>query len=199
MIGGFANATPFTPVSLKATLRSNTLTAPFYGAARDTYIWWRRTWWRPMDAWLRHRSRASGFKTFRWEGLTIRERWNDPYAIHAFRGDLRMFATMRKAVRRFCPPEPVIFDVGANIGLFSLACSRIDAAHIYGFEPVSSTFALFEENVRNNGVANVSCINLGLSDRSGRMRIGPPSAGSDSPSYSVHISDTAPGSEELRS
>ena len=44
----------------------------------------------------------------------------------------------------------VVFDVGANIGLFSLLSWRQSQgkAHIYSFEPVPSTFAILQANAR---------------------------------------------------
>lgn len=171
---------------VKQFLRSSPLTAPLYAAVRGAYVLWHTHWSRPLGAWLAWRARKSGYKTFRWNGLVVRERWNDPYALHALRGDLDMFDGMRRAVEIFGPPHPVVLDVGANIGLFSMACAPIDGATVYGFEPVRDTFANFEHNVRSNGLGNVRPLNIGLSDRPGRMWIGPPVATADSPSYSVH-------------
>ncbi|MFO0626020.1 MAG: FkbM family methyltransferase [Polyangiales bacterium] len=67
-------------------------------------------------------------------------------------------------------PGAVIFDVGANIGLFSLwareACGR--DATIYAFEPVPAIHAMLAENFRGVGDARLHAINAGLSSRAGR-------------------------------
>jgi FkbM family methyltransferase len=63
-----------------------------------------------------------------------------------------------------------MFDVGANIGLFSLAayqhCGR--DLQIFAFEPVAATFELLHANcARNTEEPHVNVFRCGLSDRSG--------------------------------
>jgi FkbM family methyltransferase len=63
-----------------------------------------------------------------------------------------------------------MFDVGANIGLFSLAayqhCDR--DLRIFAFEPVAPVFELLRANCeRNAGKPDVNLFRCGLSDRSG--------------------------------
>ena len=67
-------------------------------------------------------------------------------------------------------PGDTVFDVGANIGLFSLAayahCER--NVRLYAFEPVRPIFEMLESNVRNNVPGRqVNIFNFGLSDREG--------------------------------
>lgn len=68
-------------------------------------------------------------------------------------------------------PGDVIFDVGANIGLFSLwafeACRR--DATIFAFEPVAPIFAMMEHNLRQLGDPRVRPFHFGLSKRAGRV------------------------------
>jgi FkbM family methyltransferase len=62
-------------------------------------------------------------------------------------------------------PDDVILDVGANIGIFSLYAAK-QGARIYAFEPMPSTFAVLELNVRLHGLERaVTPRNIGLSDR----------------------------------
>jgi 31-O-methyltransferase len=62
-------------------------------------------------------------------------------------------------------PGDVILDVGANIGVFSLFAAK-QGARVYTFEPMPSTFAILELNVRLHGLENViKARNIGLSDR----------------------------------
>jgi FkbM family methyltransferase len=62
-------------------------------------------------------------------------------------------------------PGDVILDVGANIGVFSL-CAAKQGARVYAFEPIPSTFAVLELNVRLHGLESVvTARNIGLSDR----------------------------------
>lgn len=56
--------------------------------------------------------------------------------------------------------KPIVFDVGANIGNYSLAIYNINSeANIYAFEPNPHTF---EKLVTNTSEKHISCINIGL-------------------------------------
>jgi len=48
----------------------------------------------------------------------------------------------------------VIFDVGANVGMFSIYASKKVKCKIYSFEPVKYTFNILEETIKLNGVEN---------------------------------------------
>ncbi len=68
----------------------------------------------------------------------------------------------------------VIFDVGANIGWYSLILDRIAGAtrtDIYAFEPDPENFALLAENVESNRAAHVHPEQLGVSDRQGSFEL----------------------------
>jgi FkbM family methyltransferase len=59
----------------------------------------------------------------------------------------------------------VVFDVGANIGMFSLFVgARCPSAQVYAFEPVPEVFAKLAQNVDARGLT-VRPFNFGLSDR----------------------------------
>jgi natural product biosynthesis luciferase-like monooxygenase protein/FkbM family methyltransferase len=59
-----------------------------------------------------------------------------------------------------------IFDVGANIGLFTLfAHQRCPNATVYAFEPIPPNFELLRTNVASYGI-NANLFNCGLSSRS---------------------------------
>jgi FkbM family methyltransferase len=61
--------------------------------------------------------------------------------------------------------DAVVFDVGANIGMFSLFVGvRCPSAAVYAFEPVPEVFAKLQQNVGERGL-NVRSFNYGLSDR----------------------------------
>ncbi|MBD2167638.1 FkbM family methyltransferase [Calothrix membranacea FACHB-236] len=57
-----------------------------------------------------------------------------------------------------------IFDVGANIGLFSLFANRIqNQVKIYAFEPIKQTFQILEANTRLHNLNNIQLFNYGIS------------------------------------
>jgi FkbM family methyltransferase len=61
--------------------------------------------------------------------------------------------------------DAVVFDVGANIGMFSLFVgARCPSAQVYAFEPVPEVFTKLVRNVDERGLV-VRPFNYGLSDR----------------------------------
>lgn len=61
-------------------------------------------------------------------------------------------ATEIDAVCRQLDHTAVVVDVGANIGTFAIPVTRATMARVIAVEPVSTTFALLDANVRRNGV-----------------------------------------------
>jgi len=68
--------------------------------------------------------------------------------------------------------NPQIIDVGANIGLISLAIlSNKSNARIYAFEPGPHQNALLQKTVKENGlVEKINVFNLALSDKKGEAK-----------------------------
>jgi FkbM family methyltransferase len=61
--------------------------------------------------------------------------------------------------------DAVVFDVGANIGMFSLFIgARCPSAQVYAFEPVPEVFAKLQQNIDERGL-RVRPFDYGLSDR----------------------------------
>ncbi|MCD7444483.1 FkbM family methyltransferase [Streptomyces lincolnensis] len=61
------------------------------------------------------------------------------------------------------PEQPVVVDVGANIGMFALfMATNFPDARVFSFEPVPRTFDALHKNV--GGLANVSVFNMALGD-----------------------------------
>ncbi|MFI9262197.1 FkbM family methyltransferase [Streptomyces sioyaensis] len=62
------------------------------------------------------------------------------------------------------PDDPVIFDVGANIGMFSLfAAQEWPSARIFAFEPVTDIFRVLEMNLAD--LPGATLHNLALGER----------------------------------
>jgi FkbM family methyltransferase len=65
----------------------------------------------------------------------------------------------------------VIFDIGANIGLFSLYASRqCHQPQIHAFEPAPPVFRLLQDNLAANAV-EAHLLNCGISDASGARQL----------------------------
>ena len=63
-------------------------------------------------------------------------------------------------------PGDVVFDVGANIGMFTLFAHELGAARVYAFEPAAEPFAALEVNVRRHGV-DARLFDVGLGREAG--------------------------------
>jgi FkbM family methyltransferase len=74
-------------------------------------------------------------------------------------------------LRRYLRPGDIVVDVGANIGLCTLAASRAvrDEGRVIALEPHPRIFSYLRENVALNHAGNVSMHNLALGDREGTL------------------------------
>ncbi len=63
-----------------------------------------------------------------------------------------------------------VFDIGANIGWFSIHFAKIlgPQAAIYAFEPIPSTFEKLATNIKLNAISSIHPINIGFSDHKKR-------------------------------
>lgn len=66
----------------------------------------------------------------------------------------------------FAKPGDCVMDVGANIGLYSLALSRAvgPTGRVLAFEPDPDNQALLRKNLETNGCANVTVLDCALGD-----------------------------------
>ena len=63
-------------------------------------------------------------------------------------------------------PRDVFYDIGANIGVFSIYAARRRACDVYAFEPEAKNYACLCKNLYLNGLGRrVKALNLGLHDR----------------------------------
>lgn len=93
----------------------------------------------------------------------------------------RKEAEVRKYINEHVRDGDVFFDVGANVGVFTIyAACRNQDARVYSFEPEHSNLALLKENILANGLMNrVKITSVAVSDRQGLSFL--------------HIQDTIPG------
>lgn len=67
-------------------------------------------------------------------------------------------------IDRHLTPYDTLYDVGANIGLFSLyAALKSPHSTVYAFEPVSHNFSRLCQNILRNRLTNVVAANIALS------------------------------------
>jgi FkbM family methyltransferase len=72
---------------------------------------------------------------------------------------------------KLCTQADTIFDIGANMGIYSLVAKTVNAkAQVFGFEPVEHIFQKFKQNCEINGF-NISCVQAALSDVNGSTNI----------------------------
>ena len=69
-------------------------------------------------------------------------------------------------VRKYLRKGDTFFDIGANIGLFSLFASRIigDTGTVYAFEPTPLIYERLLGNIKLNNLKNIKSINIGFSN-----------------------------------
>ncbi len=64
----------------------------------------------------------------------------------------------------------IIFDIGANIGWYSIHLSRkLENSMIYSFEPILETYLSLSKNVKLNNLNNIILNNIAISDYDGYL------------------------------
>lgn len=70
----------------------------------------------------------------------------------------------------FCKKNSHVIDVGANIGLTSIALANIcHQGKIAAIEPIPLTYQLLKENVKNSGLNNVTLHNFGIGNKADKV------------------------------
>lgn len=71
-------------------------------------------------------------------------------------------------------PDDVLWDIGANVGLYSLYAAKVTGCRVLSAEPEAQNFALLMENIAMNGLAErITATNLAITDRTdlGRLAV----------------------------
>lgn len=89
-------------------------------------------------------------------------------------------------------PGRVFFDIGANVGFFTVLASRIVGGEgaVVAFEPLPENLRALQEHVRLNRAQNVTVVAAAVSDRAGTERFGPadnPAMGGLAPDGSIDV------------
>jgi FkbM family methyltransferase len=76
---------------------------------------------------------------------------------------------VQEALRRHVRPGAVIYDVGANIGFFSLLTARLAGpdGRVEAFEPVPTSAAAVRANAALNGLSTITVHQVAVSDHGG--------------------------------
>lgn len=81
--------------------------------------------------------------------------------------------SVQEAFVRHLGEGSVLYDVGANVGFFSLLGARLvgDSGHVYAFEPAPENAAAIDAHATLNGAANLTVIRRAASSQRGRGRL----------------------------
>src|SRR5262245_48946609 len=71
------------------------------------------------------------------------------------------------ARQRAAAPDAPVFDVGANLGFFTIALCNAGAGPVHSFEPVPTTFSALESNCR--GLKNAILNSCAVGEASGQV------------------------------
>jgi len=85
------------------------------------------------------------------------------------RGDVE--PAVQEILAKRLGPGMVLYDLGANIGFFSLAAARIvgEDGHVFSFEPDPEVAERLRRNIERNNLSNVTVVEAGLWSSSGKM------------------------------
>jgi len=84
-------------------------------------------------------------------------------------------------LKRYLRKGDIFFDIGANIGLFSLLASNVveDEGEIYAFEPTPETFKRLDANIELNNFTNIKSHQFAFSNEIGELPFHISTDGSD--------------------
>jgi FkbM family methyltransferase len=87
-------------------------------------------------------------------------------------GDLE--SSVQEAMVRHLPPGAVMYDIGANIGFFSLLGARLagpEPGHVYAFEPAPENAQAIRVNADRNEFTNITVIAKAVGEARRRVRL----------------------------
>ena len=74
----------------------------------------------------------------------------------------------QELIARTVKPDSVFYDVGANVGIYSLLASMlVDAGKVFAFEPLPRNTEFLSEHIRLNRLSNVELLPVAISDMVG--------------------------------
>lgn len=75
----------------------------------------------------------------------------------------------RLAFEREIPAGAVLYDIGANVGYFSLLAAKLAGpeGQVYAFEPLPRNIEFLNKHIKINNIDNIEVIDAAVSDQSG--------------------------------
>jgi FkbM family methyltransferase len=93
-------------------------------------------------------------------------------SMQLIRNDWREYNSTKYFINEFLQEDEVVIELGANIGYFALIeAAKSPRNKIYAVEPVLDNFKILSANVALNNYNNITCLNTGISDKSGSLTI----------------------------
>ena len=97
------------------------------------------------------------------------------FPLRARKGGVLVRAGQTEAVVDFARlagfrPGGVLYDLGANVGWYTLLGSALGASHIYSFEPLPSNVAILREHLRLNRIKNYGLFEAAVGQAAGTAR-----------------------------
>lgn len=76
-----------------------------------------------------------------------------------------------KFFERYLRQGMVVLDIGAHLGEYTLRAGRIvgNQGHVYAFEPNSTLVEIVRQNIKHNGLENVTTVAVAIADQDGEM------------------------------
>jgi FkbM family methyltransferase len=80
----------------------------------------------------------------------------------------RLEPETRAWIRAHVGPGEVMWDIGANVGIYSLYAAKLKRAKVFAFEPNAGTYAVLSRNIALNGLGEqIKAMPLALSGKAG--------------------------------
>jgi len=97
----------------------------------------------------------------------------------------------QQALRRVIAPGDVVYDLGANVGYYTLLASVLvgDRGHVYSFEPLPTNVAVLKRHIAMNQIHNCTVLEVAVASTDGEARFDP-SARGDLAHFSSQGSET---------
>jgi FkbM family methyltransferase len=92
--------------------------------------------------------------------------------IYIFRDDYE--CDVRFPMQNFVHENSICYDIGANIGYWTLYLSEIvgSSGRVYAFEPMSKNLKLLQKNIKDSDISHiVEIVPIGLGNRKGNLKI----------------------------